>query len=192
MTIRQAFVSFLLAGFLIATADAQETPSMNPGEQRSGSGAGAFAGLGNDRPKDARTEITATKEAVFDNAASTAEFVGRVVVRDPQFTLTCDRLKVTLSKDRKGLERAEATGNVVIIQETTDSSGQTTKAIGRAGQAVYTPATGDIVLSIWPQVQQGVNNQVATEESTVMTLNRSGRSVTKGSSKTMITDGSGS
>ncbi|MDX2079713.1 MAG: LptA/OstA family protein [Terrimicrobiaceae bacterium] len=174
--------------FTLSAIAQDESPSMSPGERSSAPLGGAFAGLGKDRPKDARTEITATKEASFDNATSTAEFIGRVVVRDPQFTLTCDRLKVVLSKDRRGMETAEAFGNVVIVQENTDGSGETTKAIGRAGEATYVPASGDVTLRVWPSIQQGVNNQVATEEGTVMILNRSGRSTTKGGSKTMITD----
>lgn len=181
--------SLLALFFLgICAANAQETPSMNQGEKQASSPLTSFAGLGKDRPADAKTEITANKEATFDNAASVAEFVGRVVVRDPQFTLTCDRLKVTLSKNRKGMEVAEAVGNVVIVQENTEKNGQTTKAIGRSGLATYIPATGEVTLKNWPSVQQGMNNQVATEESTVMVLNRNGKSRTVGGSKTVITD----
>lgn len=187
-------MTFLCRFFLLAlalaplAASAEESPSMNPGASPA-PGFGAFAGIGEDRPKGARTEITATQEATFDNAANVAEFVGRVVVRDPQFTLTCDRLKVTLSKDRKGLETAVATGNVVIIQE--QVTGNQQKAIGRAGEATYVPATGDVTLRIWPSVQQGINTQVATEEGTVMILNRNGKSTTRGSSKTVISDTEG-
>ncbi len=190
MNFRHAVLLALITAAAPAALRAQNSPSMNPGAvsepSPSASGIGGFAGLGKDRPKDARTEITATKEATFDNAASVAEFIGRVVVRDPQFTLTCDRLKVILSKDRKGLESAEAIGNVVIVQENT--TGSTTKAIGRAEKATYTPATGEVILRGWPSVQQGINNQVATEEGTVMVLNRSGKSTTKGGSKTVISD----
>lgn len=175
----------LLLAALAVPAFAQESPSMNAGTQ--GNSTGLFGGLGKDRPKGARTEITATKEATWDNSGNVAEFTGRVVVRDPQFTLTCDRLKVILRADRKGLENAEATGNVVIVQEQTENSNQP-KAIGRAGQATYVPATGDVTLRTWPSVQQGSNTQVSTEEGTVMVLNRSGKSVTRGGSKTVITD----
>jgi lipopolysaccharide transport protein LptA len=161
---------------------------MNQGEKQETTPLNGFAGLGKDRPADAKTEITANKEATFDNAQSVAEFVGNVKVRDPQFTLTCDRLKVTLSKSHKGMEVAEAFGNVVIVQENTEKSGQTTKAIGRSGTAVYVPASGEVTLKTWPSVQQGMNNQVATEESTVMILNRNGKSKTVGGSKTVITD----
>ena len=186
MTKIQPLIAFLLLG--VCAANAQQSPSMDGGGKPESTPAGAFAGLGKDRPADAKTEITANKEATFDNAASVAEFVGNVKVRDPQFTLTCDRLKVTLSKTRKGMEMAEATGNVVIIQESTEKNGQTTKAIGKAGLAIYTPANGEVILKIWPSVQQGMNNQVATEESTVMILNRSGKSQTKGASKTVISE----
>jgi len=183
----------LAAALLVALATpaiSQDKPSMNPDAGSTGSAnpLGGMTGIGKDRPADAKTEITAKTEAMFDNAANLAEFTGSVVVRDSQFTLTCDKLRVILNKDRKGLERAEATGNVVIIQENTSNSGQTTKAIGRAGVATYVPSTGEVKLRIWPSVQQGMNNQVATEESTVMTLNRNGKSTTVGGSKTVITD----
>lgn len=180
-----ALIVFVLAA---ASAMAQTGPSMAQGEKQDSSSLNAFAGLGKDRPADAKTEITANKEATFDNAASVAEFIGRVIVRDPQFTLSCDRLKVTLSKTRKGMEVVEAMGNVVIVQENTDKAGQTTKAIGKAETATYVPATGEVTLKGWPSVQQGMNNQVATERGTIMVLNRSGKSRTEGPSKTMITD----
>lgn len=121
-----AFALTLFMGF----ATAQElTPSMSPG---TGSGESSpdksspfgFKGMGGDRPKDSKTEITATKQATFDNAASVAEFEGKVVVRDPQFTLFCDHLKVSLAEDRKGIKTAEALGNVTIVQENTDAEGQ--------------------------------------------------------------------
>ncbi|TSA32646.1 MAG: hypothetical protein D4R65_09120 [Verrucomicrobiaceae bacterium] len=179
----------LLLLLTISTVLAQSGPSMNQGEkQETASPMNAFSGLGKDRPADAKTEITATKEANFDKAASVAEFIGQVIVRDPQFTLTCDRLKVTLSKTGKGIEVAEATGNVVIIQENTGKSDQTSKAIGRSEFATYTPASGEVTLKGWPSVQQGMNNQVASEQSTVMVLNRNGKSRTVGPSKTVIVD----
>lgn len=184
--IQQLLIIPLILG--LCAAQAQQSPSMTGGGTPEATPAGAFAGLGKDRPADAKTEITANNEATFDNAASIAEFTGNVKVRDPQFTLTCDRLKVTLSKNRKGMEMAEAFGNVVIIQENTEKSGQTAKAIGRAGTAIYVPASGDVTLKVWPSVQQGLNNQVATEEGTVMILNRSGKSQTKGASKTVISE----
>lgn len=179
-------LALLLLGAAIASA--QQPPSMSAGAKPDAAPpTGAFAGLGKDRPAGAKTEITANKEATFDNAASVAEFTGNVIVRDPQFTLTCDHLKVILNKDRKGMEKAEASGNVVIVQENKEKSGATSKAIGKAGFATFIPSTGEVILKSWPSVQSGVNNQVATEEGTVMILNRSGTSKTTGPSKTVIT-----
>lgn len=175
---------------LSQTAD-QESPSMTPEARRRQGDPLGLNVLSKNRPSDAKTEITAANEATFDNATSMAEFEGRVIVRDPQFTLFCDRLRVRLDKERKGIERAEAIGNVSIIQENKDEAGRVIKSIARAGRAVYEPATGNITLSIWPQVQHGINNQVATEEGTVMILNRDGKSRTTGGSKTVIVDTTG-
>jgi len=141
-----------------------------------------------ERPKGAKTEITASEEASFDNEKNIAEFKGRVVVKDPQFTLTCDTLKVTLAKDRGGIEVAEASGNVIVVQELHNAKPGQEKAIGRAGRMTYKPETGDVTLREWPSIQQGINNQVATEAGTVMYLRSSGESRTVGGSKTVIAD----
>lgn len=177
---------------LLHPAAAQETvqPSMNPAtdsSEKKSSGLG-FAGLGKDRPKDAKTEITAKKQATFDNEANVATFEGKVVVKDPQFTLFCDHLIVTLNKDRRGMKLVEAIGNVIIVQENTDENGKIIKSIGRAGKTIYNPETGDVTLTIWPSMQHGINLQKSTEESTVMKLNRNGKSDTQGGSQTVIID----
>ena len=52
----------------------------------------------------------------------------------------------------------------------------------------YKPETGDITLREWPSIQQGINNQVATEAGTIMYLRSSGESRTVGGSKTVISD----
>jgi len=171
-------------------AQTPDAPTMSPGTSGAKPANDPFGMkvFTKDRPQNARTEITATKEATFDNASSIAEFEGRVVVRDSQFTLFCDKLKVTLNKERKGMQRAEASGNVSIVQENADASGKPVKSIGRGGKAIFEPATGDVTLTVWPQVQHGMNNQVATEEGTVMILNRDGKSRTTGGSKTVIVD----
>ncbi len=193
MTKRLSFALLFTLAFLAGPAAlrAQELkPSMNPdaGEKSSPFG----MGLSKERPKGAKTEITAKKQATFDNSTSIAEFEGSVVVKDVQFTLFCDRLKVTLDKNRKGLQLVEAFGEardrVIIVQENSDSSGKTTKAIGRATKVHYDPATGIITLSGWPSVQHDINLQQATEEGTIMYLDRNGKMDTKGGSKTTIVD----
>jgi lipopolysaccharide transport protein LptA len=173
------------------SAPPNEKPTMSPelgGSSTEKKDPLGVKGLTKDRPKDAKTEITSKKQATFDNATSIAEFEGSVVVKDPQFTLFCDQLRVTLSKDRKGLQLVEAFGNVIIVQENTDDAGKKTKATGRSGKAVYEPISGDVTLTTWPSVQHDINMQVATEESTVMILNRGGKMTTKGGSRTVIVD----
>ena len=141
-----------------------------------------------ERPKYSRTIIDSDDGATFENATSTAEFTGHVVVNDPQFNLTCDKLHVILGPNRKGLSKVIATGSVVITQEKTNDRGEVVKSIGKCGKATYDAATGDVTMEEWPQIQQGINNQVATQENTVMILNAKGRSRTIGGSRTMIID----
>lgn len=175
----------LFACLIAVSVHAQDTPSINA--SRSSGPTAAFGEMG-DRPANAETVITAVEQASFDNKTGVAEFVGSVVVRDPQFTLTCDRLKAFLNNDRKGLSKVEAEGNVVIRQENEDDRGTKVVSVARAQQAIFVPETGDIDLRGWPQVQQGINGHVATEESTRMVLNRAGKINTSGSSKTVIVD----
>jgi len=98
------------------------------------------------------------------------------------------------ANDPKGgaLERAVAEanpGNVVIVtQDKVESDGSITKNIGKGRKVTYDSATGDIVLTGNPNVQQGINLFVATDESTVMTLNRNGRVKFAGPTKTILKD----
>lgn len=150
---------------------------------------GQFGMAGNEeRPKNARTIIDSDAGANFENASNSADFLGHVVVRDPQFDLTCDRLHVVLRPDRKGLQQVVATGSVIVTQQKKNARGDLVKSVGKCGKATYDPATGDVTLEEWPQIQQGINNQVATQSTTVMILNAKGRSRTVGSSRTMIVD----
>ena len=179
----------LLALFsLTFPLDAQDAKASMSADSKTGKSPGLFNMAGGDRPSGAKTEITATKESTFDSEKNIAEFSGRVVVRDPQFTLTCDRLKVSLSTDRKGIAVAEAQGTVIIVQEKSDPKNSAQQAVGRAGEVTYKPDSGEVVLRDWPSIQQGINNQVATEQSTIMILRSSGQSRTIGGSKTLITD----
>lgn len=184
----------LIRAWPLFAAPPSEKPTMNPeiGSSASTETKDPFGvkGLTKDRPKDAKTEITSKKQATFDNATSVAEFEGSVVVKDPQFTMFCDQLRVTLNKDRKGLQLVEAFGNVIIIQDNTDDSGKKVKATGRGGKAVYEPVSGDVTLTVWPSVQHDINMQVATEQGTIMILNRGGKMTTKGGSRTVIVDNS--
>lgn len=141
-----------------------------------------------DRPKNAKTEITCKDESTFDNATGVATFVNKVVVKDPQFNLFCDKLTVYLNKERKGIDNAVAEGNVVIVQDNTSEKGEAVKSVGRAGKCVFVPSTGEATLTISPSLQQGINNHVSTEPTTTMILNRNGHLKTVGPSRTLIID----
>jgi len=158
------------------------------------------------------TEITCTGETTFDAKAGMAIFIKEVKVNDPQFALTADKLTAYLKKTSKegaqgeapapsptpaakadaassvsGLDRAVAEGNVIITQDKLDEkTGETTHYIGKGARAEYEAATGKMTLSGWPQIQQGLNNQVATEEGTVMMMDKDGHLTTKGPSMTVI------
>jgi lipopolysaccharide export system protein LptA len=156
------------------------------------------------------TEITAM-EATFDNRKHEAVFSRKVMVTDPEFSVTCDRLTAVLKhsgsaangkpterspaaapqpagKSQGGLERAIAEGNVVIKQSKTEADGSTSLSVGRAQRADYNAVTGDITLSGSPSVQQGFNQCVATSPETVMTLNRDRNMRVVGPHRTIISD----
>jgi lipopolysaccharide export system protein LptA len=162
------------------------------------------------------TEITAL-EATFDQKSSKAVFSGNVVVKDPEFNVVCDQLTAVLKsqkengkappadppptraeggkkKDDKGggLERAVAEASpgkrVIITQEKAEADGTITRYIGKAEKADYDTRTGNIILTGWPEVNQGINSIIATDQGTVITLNRDGRMKTTGAHKTVIQD----
>jgi hypothetical protein len=88
----------------LGLANAQQPAASASPEAKSQNALGFINPIGGERPKGAQTEITANGEASYDNAKNIAEFSGGVVVRDTQFTLTCDNLLVHLGKDQKGQE----------------------------------------------------------------------------------------
>ena len=168
-----------------------QDPGPTAGPVAGGGGSSLMNGMmaGSDqRPKNARTVIESDDGATFDSTNNTADFTGHVVVHDPQFELTAGTLHVVLRPDRKGLAQVIASGNVVITQEKNNDRGDLVKSVGKCGKATYDPASGDVRLEEWPQIQQGINNQVATDKGTVMILNAKGRSRTIGASRTMIVD----
>jgi lipopolysaccharide export system protein LptA len=59
---------------------------------------------------------------------------------------------------------------------------------GRAQKAIYNAKQDAVTLIGWPQVTQGVNTHIATEEGTRMILYRDGRLQTFGPSRTVIED----
>jgi hypothetical protein len=91
-----------------------------------------------------------------------------------------------------GLQRALAEGNsdypVVIVQDKPGVNGAAPEHnVGIALKADYNADTGDVVLTGWPRVSQGINTQIATSADTVMTMNKDGHTMkTHGPSRTVI------
>ena len=59
---------------------------------------------------------------------------------------------------------------------------------GRAQKAIYDAKDQSVTLIGWPQITQGVNTHISTEEGTRMILYRDGRLKTFGGSRTIIQD----
>lgn len=153
------------------------------------------------RPKGP-TEITA-REATFDNRIHIAVFTTEVLVRDPEFGLSCERLTVNLKKppvqgaekpapkpkapgeSSSGIEKAVAEGSVIITQDKLDADGKPEHYTGKAKRAVFDNTTGTLTLYGWPQISQSMGGNISKqitsrEESCVITLNRAGKIDVKG------------
>jgi lipopolysaccharide transport protein LptA len=133
------------------------------------------------------TEIDAD-DAFFDSNKNVGIFNGHVKVTDPRFTLQSDKLTVYISKGQnQALEKAIAEGNVAVVRDRPDpNGGAATRAVGRAEQATYVAATGNVELRGTPRVQEGVNTHIATSPDTVMIVNQNGQLTTHGPSRTEI------
>jgi len=172
---------------------------------------GAPTAKADKRPKGP-TEITG-REATFDNRIHVATFSTEVIVRDPEFGLSSDRLTVYLKKppvpgtekpDAKakapgesssGIEKAIAEGRVIITQDKVDADGKPQHYTAKANRAVFDNTTGALTLYGWPQISQGTAGNitqqiVSLEESTVITLNRIGKVEAKGPYKCTLQDAS--
>src|SRR5436853_1123733 len=91
----------------------------------------------------------------LDSNKNVVIFSGHVKVSDPRFTLQADKLTVYITKGQnQGLEKAIAEGNVAVVRDRADSNGgAATRAVGRADQATYVAATGNVELRGSPRVQ---------------------------------------
>jgi hypothetical protein len=91
-----------------------------------------------------------------------------------------------------GLQSALAEGTVdrpVVIVQDKPASGteQAEHDVGIAQKADYNADTGDVKLTGWPRVSQGINTQIATSPETYMIMNRDGHTMkTYGPSRSII------
>lgn len=98
--------------------------------------------------------------------------------------------------DKKGggLERALAEASdenwVIISQDKTEADGSLSRSTGRGKKALYDSKTGNIILTGRPSLQQKLNTIEATQDSTVITLNREGKMTVKGPSKSILREAS--
>ncbi len=87
-----------------------------------------------------------SNELSADNKGKTAVFSGKVVARQGDITIYCDRLVVNYAEKNGDVDKVEATGNVRIIQ---------LNRTGFAEQALFDSRVGRIVLTGSPRVVQG-------------------------------------
>jgi lipopolysaccharide export system protein LptA len=169
-------------------------------------GAPSLPGARTEKRAKGPTEITA-REANFDNRTHEAGFTGAVLVKDPEFSLSCERLAVYLKKpseklpselERKepaggGIEKAIAEIDVVITQDKVDANGKKQRYVGRAKKAIFDNTTGDVTLSGWPQISHSeggsITKQITSrEEGCIIIINRAGRIDVRGYHTTTLQD----
>jgi hypothetical protein len=151
--------------------------------------------------KEVEHIIIAADSIIWDSSQSIMVAVGNVDLEHPDFHLTCEEMEVHMKKQDKSqkkpedqsttpstgdanlnansLEKVLARGPKVVVEKLgTDGKMKT----GQCRHLTYEAATGIVTLRIWPQVSDGMNIQIADEESTVMTLSPKGVLTTRGRS----------
>lgn len=90
-----------------------------------------------------------SNELAADNKGKTAVFTGKVVAKQGDVTIFCDKMTVYYGKTQGDVDKIEADGNVRIVQE---------NRTGLAAHAVYESKLGKITLTGGsPKVMQGAD-----------------------------------
>ncbi len=98
--------------------------------------------------------ITVTADQLkADNKGKQAVFTGRVVARQDDVTIYCDRLEVYYGPSGDQVDKIVANGTVRIVQA---------DRIGTGGHAVYESKPGRITLTGTPRVTQGADSITGT------------------------------
>ena len=156
------------------------------------------------RPNQDPSRVTKiiAEQAEFDANTNLVTFEDNVELDHPEFDLTCDILEAELKKQEGadgnnavaptqaaasgGIERAIASGYVVIEKLTPDGDTQ----VAKARRAVYESSTGNVVLMIFPQMQDGQNLIKGTSEATRIFLRPNGKyTVERPAEITLVTPG---
>ena len=106
---------------------------------------------GRKRPADAGPTVITSDQLEFDYQNFVALFDGHVVVKDPEFTLTTDRMLVTF-ENSNDVKRVDCIGNVDMVSDDIHA---------RCGRAVYTRENALVVMSDEPVVTKGPDQRVA-------------------------------
>jgi lipopolysaccharide export system protein LptA len=134
------------------------------------------------------TEIT-SREAVFDNRNHLATFTTEVLLTDPEFGLSSDRLTVYLKKptvpsasgpapkpktpgekekppgeQNSGIEKAIAEGHVIITQDKPAEAGKKAQRYtAKAKRAVFDNTTGTLKLYGWPEISESIGGNMTKQ-----------------------------
>lgn len=134
-------------------------------------------------PATGKVDIQSVGKTDFDQANNKVIFTGKVELNCKTIRLRGDRVEVYMKKEGGGMERVEASGNVLMRTQATETgSGQ----MASAGHASYNLKTGEITLTEWPKIQEDGKSHVSTSASTKMYLKSDGSMVTDGPNRTLI------
>lgn len=128
--------------------------------------------------------IITSREASFQSNSQTAEFKGEVIVKGPDFEISCDRLKIIMKPKAAlpvegaepapapvpaaapagalggNIEEAIAEGNVIITQDKPGKLGEPpSRYLAKGKKAVFTDVKGMLVLTGWPQIIETVDGK---------------------------------
>jgi lipopolysaccharide transport protein LptA len=136
-----------------------------------------------DAPASGKIDVQSDRQADYDQANNKVIFTGKVELNSAAMRLRAERVEVFMKKGGGGMERVEATGNVLMrTQDTANGPGQ----MASAGRASYNLKTGEITLSDWPKIQETGKAHISTDPSTKMYMFTDGRLRTDGPNRTII------
>ncbi len=134
-------------------------------------------------PASGKIDVQSDRQADYDQANNKVIFTGKVELNSAAMRLRAERVEVFMKKGGGGMERVEASGNVLMrTQDTESGPGQ----MASAGRASYNLKTGEITLSDWPKIQETGKSHISTDPGTKMYMFTDGRLRTDGPNRTII------
>lgn len=134
-------------------------------------------------PRLGRIDVQSDRQADFDEVNNRVIFTGKVELSSRTMQLRAKRVELQLGRNGTGMERVDASGEVVVRLQPDDAKQPT---MASAGRVSYRPQTGELALFDWPKIQQGERSHIATGAETTMTLHTDGRMNTDGPNRTLI------